>query len=54
MGIFNIYYKNKLGPNSFESIIAEVEEEAIKKFKEIRPNTEIVMISKPKGGDRRW
>jgi hypothetical protein len=54
MGVFNIYYKSKLGPNSFESIIAELQEEAVKKFRETKPDVEIVMITRPKGGDRRW
>lgn len=53
MAVFNIFYKAKLGPNSMESVIAELEEEAINKFKVLYPNAEIVTITKPLPGNRR-
>jgi hypothetical protein len=53
MGLFNIYYKMKLGPSSFESIIANTEEEALEKFRKQYPTEKIEYILKPRMGDRR-
>lgn len=44
MNVFDVYYKNKLGPGEFEAIYASTEEEALDIFKKRHPLKSVIKV----------
>lgn len=52
MVVFNIHFKHVLGPSSFESVVADTEEDARSKFIKMYPDRIITDVFRPRMGAR--